>query len=184
MRLRPTRVVVGATILPLVFGLLVLWSLGDRAERADQVPAAVVNLDEPVTQGRGKDKQVIAAGRLLAAGLTDPDRDARTNLGWQVTNAADARRGLRDGSYYAVITIPQDFSRSLASTTSGKPRPAELSVQGNDASSALVAEAGRQVADVAANRLGHRVTKTFLKGVFARTDELRLRLGKASDAAG
>ena len=184
LRPRPARVVVGAVLLPLVFGLLVLWSLGDRAESVDRVPAAVVNLDEPVTTGRGKDQQVVAAGRLLAAGLTSPGRRPRGNLGWEVTNADDARRGLRDGSYYAVITIPENFSRSLASTTGGEPRPAELTVRGNDAASALVAEAGRQVAEVAANRLGHRVTKTFLQGVFSRTDELRLRLVKASDAAG
>lgn len=181
---RLSRVLVGTLLLPVVFGTLVLWSLRDRAEQSDQVPAAVVNLDKPVTQGSGKDKQVIAAGRLLAAGLTTPTTQTRSNLGWQLTNAEDAAAGLRDGSYYAVITIPEDFSESLSSVTKGRPRSAELSVQGNDSSSALVAEASRQVADVAAARLGHRVTRTYLHGIFSRTDELRLQLDKASDAAG
>ena len=186
MRIRPrlSRVLVGTLLLPLVFGALVLWSLSDRAEQSDQVPAAVVNLDEPVTQGSGKDKQVIAAGRLLAAGLTSPTERTRSSLGWQLTNADDAQAGLADGSYYAVITIPEDFSASLSSVTKDDPRSAELSVQGNDSSSALVAEASRQVADVAAARLGHRVTRTYLQGIFSSTDELRLKLDKASDAAG
>lgn len=183
-RPRLSRVLVGSVLLPLVFGALVLWSLSDRAEQSDQVPAAVVNLDKPVTQGSGKDKQVIAAGRLLAAGLTSPPKQTRSNLGWQLTNADDAEAGLRDGSYYAVITIPEDFSASLSSVTKDHPRSAELSVQGNDSSSALVAEASRQVADVAAARLGQRVTRTYLDGIFSHTDELRLRLDKASDAAG
>jgi putative membrane protein len=183
-RLLTRRVVVGAALLPMVFGLLVLWSLEDRAERTDQVPAAVVNLDEPVTQGSGKDKQVVAAGRLLAAGLTSPREPREDTLGWQLTNQADAEQGLRDGAYYAVVTIPEDFSATLSSVSEDDPRRAELSVRSNDASSALVTRLSRQVADVAAARLGQRVTQTYLEGVFSRTDELRLRLGKAADAAG
>lgn len=176
-------VVIGAAALPMVFGLLMLWSLEDRAERADQVPAAVVNLDEPVTRGKGRDRQVIAAGRLLAAGLTAPERDEQ-NLGWELTNADDAERGLAEGDYYAVITIPEEFSATLASVSGGDPSRAEISVRSNDASSALVGEVSRQVADVAASRLGQRVTRTYLSGILSSTDELRLRLGKAADAAG
>ncbi len=178
------RVLVGTVLLPLIFGSLVLWSLGDRDERTDAVPAAVVNLDKPVTQGSGKDEQIIAAGRLLAAGLTSPTRESRGNLGWELTGADQAEEGLRDGSYYAVITIPENFSETLSSVTEDDPRSAEISVRSNDSSSALVGEVSRQVADVAAARLGHRVTKTYLDGIFSRTGELKLKLGEAADAAG
>ena len=63
-RLFRRRVLVAAALLPLVFGLLVLWSLEDRPERAEAVPAAVVNLDEPVRTGTGEDRRIVAAGRL------------------------------------------------------------------------------------------------------------------------
>lgn len=178
-----SRVLVGTLLLPAVFGALVLWSLADRAERADRVPAAVVNLDQPVTKGKGKDKQVIAAGRLLAGGLTSPTGDTRSSLGWELTDADDAEDGLREGRYYAVIVIPEDFSRTVSSVTGDDPRAARLSVQSNDASSPLVAEASSQVAQVAAARLGHRVTATYLQGIFEQSGKLRLELGKASDAA-
>ena len=182
-----SRVLAGTLLLPAVFGALVLWSLGDRAEQADRVPAAVVNLDKPVTKGTGEDKQVIAAGRLLAAGLTSPrpsEDHAESNLGWELTGAEDAEEGLQDGSYYAVITIPEDFSETLAAVTGDDPHSARISVRSNDSSSALIGQVSRQVADVAAARLGHRVTATYLEGIFAQSDELRLKLGKASDAAG
>ena len=67
-----SRVLVGTLLLPAVFGALVLWSLADRAEETEQVPAAVVNLDEPVVRDQGRTSRPIAAGRLLAAGLTSP----------------------------------------------------------------------------------------------------------------
>ena len=179
-----SRVLVGTLLLPAVFGALVLWSLADRSEQTAQVPAAVVNLDEPVTRGEGKEEQIIAAGRLLAGGLTSPADGEQDGLGWELTDAEDAEDGLRDGSYYAVITIPQDFSKTLASVTGKNPRSARISVRSNDASSPLVDEASRQVARVAAARLGHRITATYLQGVFEQSGELKLKLGKASDAAG
>lgn len=177
------RVLVAAALLPLVFGLLVLWSLEDRPERVDAVPAAVVNLDEPVTRGTGKDQQVIAAGRLLAAGLTSPARQGDTNLGWELTQPEDAETGLRSGEYYAVLTIPEGFSATLASVGGSDPRPAEITLSTNDASSALVGRLSRQVTDVATVRLGQRVTRTYLRGVFGRTGEMKLQLGRAADAA-
>ena len=178
------RVLVAAAVLPLVFGLLVLWSLEDRPERAEAVPAAVVNLDDPVTRGKGKDKQIIAAGRLLAAGLTSPARERDTNLGWELTQPEDAEAGLEAGDYYAVLTIPEDFSATLASVSGDDPRRAEIALATNDASSALVGQVSRQVTDVATARLGQRVTRTYLQGIFSRTGEMRMQLGRAADAAG
>ena len=178
-----TRVLAGTLLLPTVFGALVVWSLSDRAERSESVPAAVVNLDKPVTQGHGKDKQVVYAGRLLAAGLTSPEHEPTAGLGWQLTDAADAQQGLADGDYYAVVTIPRGFSRTLAGISTD-PRRAQVSVQSNDSSSALAGEVGHQVTDVALARLGHTVTATYLEGVLSKTGELRGSLGDAASGAG
>ncbi|MGN6131649.1 MAG: YhgE/Pip domain-containing protein [Nocardioidaceae bacterium] len=173
------RLLVGALLVPTVFGALVLWSLADRAERADEVPAAVVNLDRPVNS----DGQVVAAGRLLAAGLTSPRHPDRSGLGWQLTDPADARTGLREGRYYAVVTIPRGFSKTLAGISGSDPRAATLQVRSNDSSSALAGRVGRQVTQVAAQRLGRRVTTTYLRGMLERTGELKGRLGDAAGGA-
>ncbi|MGZ4536593.1 MAG: YhgE/Pip domain-containing protein [Nocardioidaceae bacterium] len=178
-----TRVLAGTLLLPMLFGALVVWSLSDRAERSDAVPAAVVNLDRPVFTGHGKDRQVVYAGRLLAAGLTQPDRPRQGGLGWQLTDAQDAQQGLRDGDYYAVVTIPRGFSRTLSGIASD-PRSAQVTVQSSDSSSALAGEVGHQVTDVALDRLGHRVTATYLQGVLGRTGGLKDKLGQAADGAG
>ncbi len=181
---RINRVLAGTLLLPMLFGALVLWSMGDRYERADRVPAAVVNLDEPVTMGKGKDAQVIAAGRLLAAGLTSPSTPQDSSLGWELTDATKAGKGLRDGDYYAVVTIPRDFSRTLSEITGDSPTRAGITLQTNDASSAVIGEASKQVADVAAARLGQRVTSTYLQGLNEQTGKLKDRLSGAADGAG
>ena len=82
---------IGVLVLPVLLGALIVWSLGDRAEQVEQVPAAVVNLDKPVTK---KGEKPIYAGRLLAAGLTSPTDSQDESLGWE----ADRRRGREAGT--------------------------------------------------------------------------------------
>ncbi len=183
MRRPTTPVLVAATVLPMLLGGLALGSLGDRAERVDAVPAAVVNLDEPVRTGKGQDRQTVAAGRLLAAGLTSPARETDESLDWQLTTAEDARSGLEEGSYYAVVTIPEDFSRTVAGLKGGDPETAAISVRSNDASSALVGRLSDRLGEVAADRLGRRVTATYLEGLYARTGVISAQLGRAGDGA-
>jgi putative membrane protein len=183
-RLPVNRVLAATVVLPLLFGSLVLWSMSDRVERIAAVPAAVVNLDEPVHAGEGEDRQIIAAGRLLAAGLTSPERPEEHTLDWRLTRAEDAEEGLREGRYYAVITIPEDFSRTVAGLTRNDPETARITVRSNDSASALVGMVGDQIGDAAAARLNQQITATFLEGVYAQTGELKASLGRAEKGAG
>jgi len=178
-----TRVLVGTVAVPALFAGLVLWSFGERDSRAQQIPAAVVNLDEPVTQGQGEDAQVVYAGRLLAAELTSPAAEEDRSLGWVLADADDARTGLAEGRYYAVVTIPEDFSSTLAGIAGRNPAAAEISVRSNDAASPLVAQASDQIGAVASARLGQFVTANFLEGIFTETATFARRLGEASEAA-
>lgn len=176
-----SRSLLAVLTLPMFLGSLIVWSLADRDENVEQVPAAVVNLDEPVIR---EGRPPIAGGRLLAAGLTQPQDEQARSLGWQLTSAEDARRGLRDGDYYAVLTIPTTFSRQLASSLQGRdPDQAEITVRSNEKSSAVVAQVGDQVGQVAADRLGEEVTTRYLGGLYRQTGELGTRLGDAAEGA-
>ena len=181
---RFNRVLAGTLILPTIFGALVLWSMGDRDEQTHRVPAAVVNLDKPVTTGQGKNEQVVYAGRLLASGLTSPTRTDTGSLGWELADTEDAQAGLANGDYYAVVTIPRDFSRTLSRMSGDDPTRAGITLQTNDASSAVIGEASKQVAAIATDRLGHTITSTYLQGVSEQTGQLKGRLREAADGAG
>ena len=175
------RALVAVVLLPMFLGSLIVWSLADRAENVEQVPAAVVNLDKPVIT---KGQPPIAAGRLLAAGLSQPQDEQQRSLGWQITSPQDARRGLAAGDYYAVLTIPETFSRQLSRSLQGKdPDQARITVRSNEKSSALVAQVSDQVAQVAADELGERVTTEYLGTLYQQTGRLGSRLGKAADGA-
>ena len=185
MRRRPVnRALVAVVLLPAIVGALALGALSDRVEGLDTVPAAVVNLDEPVTSGKGEDRRTIAAGRLLAAGLTSPGAGEDEPLDWELTGADEAGAGLRTGAYHAVITIPRDFSRTVGGLGRNDPETARVAVRTNPAEGLLVDVVSDQVTDVATARLNRQITAVFLEGMYARTGELKTSLGEAEKGAG
>lgn len=178
------RLVAAAILLPVVVTALALVALGDRTENLDKVPAAVVNLDEPVTTGSGKNKQTVYAGRALAADLVSSSgSSASPTLGWELTDAEDARSGYADGTYAAVITIPEDLSKTLSGVQGSDPSAGRVSVEASDASSEVTAEIARQVARQSASTLGRTVTTTYLDGVRDQTGKLKTSLDSAADGA-
>lgn len=172
--------VILALVLPAVVGMLLLWSLSARADHLTKVPAAVVNADEMVT---GPDGQLIYGGRLVASELTAPATVEDSSLGFVLTDAEDAQAGLADGSYFAVVTIPESFSANLATMSSEAPVQASIQVQSNDASSALLSTLAEQLGDVAARAINRQVTTEFVSGMLAGTTQLSAQLGEAADGA-
>ena len=59
--------VIGALLLPVVIGAILVAAFYDPAERLDGVTAAIVNDDDPVTI----DDQLVPLGRQLSAGLVE-----------------------------------------------------------------------------------------------------------------
>ena len=55
-------------LLPLLAAAVLVWSTADRQQQLDKIPVAIVNSDTIVSQ-----PQTVAAGRALAASLTNPD---------------------------------------------------------------------------------------------------------------
>jgi putative membrane protein len=114
---------------PLLYGAVYLWSNWDPYGQLSSVPVAVVNEDEPVTVGG----QTVTAGANL-----EDELKTQPLLGWQFVSAAQASDGLRDGRYYAIITVPSDFSARLASGATGPPQRASMNIELDDANNYLV----------------------------------------------
>jgi putative membrane protein len=182
-RLVPVLVPVLVVVLAALAGAAVMWTVAGRQTSAPAVPVALVNLDQPVTTGSGKDQKTIAAGRQLAAGLTQPDADQQTPLSWQVVDSDDAAAGLRDGGYYAVLTIPADFSKAITSTSGDKPVAGRLQLVTNDASSTAVGGLARLSVDRAASTLGDQATNGFVDQTLQSITTISTNLDSTSSSA-
>lgn len=177
--------ILGVLLLPAAIGGILVAALNDPTERLDTMTAAIVNLDEPVTI----DDQVTPLGRQLASGLVEGSDELDSNLTWVISNEDDAAEGLADGSYQAVITIPEDFS--AAATSAGQA----VSDGGGDAEKAtitvttpddgLVADdlITSQIANVAASTLGTMLTEATTENVLVGFTTIGDQIGDAADGA-
>ena len=171
---------IGVLLLPVVIGGILVAALYNPVERLDGLNAAIVNEDEPVTIG----DQYVPLGRQLTAGLVEGSDDQASNLTWTISNADDAAEGLADGTYAAVITIPENFSAAATSTQpGGTPERATLEVQ-TPPDSLIVDDAiTAQVTTAAASLMGDQLSKVYLENVFLGFTTLGDQLGTAADGA-
>ena len=166
---------IGVLLLPVVIGGILVAALYNPAERLDSLNAAIVNEDEPVTIN----DQLVPLGRQLTAGLVEGSDEQDSNLTWTISNADDAEEGLADGTYDAVITIPENFSAAATSTApGGTPEQATIEVQ--TAPHALIVDDAitAQVTQAAASLMGEQLSQVYLENVFLGFTTLGDQLGE------
>jgi putative membrane protein len=162
-------------LIPTVFAGLYLWSNEDPYGKRDQVPVAVVNLDEPA---QVENTTVNAGDRLVRELGADPI------FAWNFVDENQAEQGLADGTYYMIVEIPPDFSANLVSGSGEAPQRANVNLRLNDATGylteLLVASAQPRL-EAAINRAAIGV---YLESVFANLDTIRTAVRAAADSAG
>lgn len=110
---------------------------------------------------------------------------AKQNFTWILTNSDDAAAGLLDGSYDAVLTIPQSFSAD-ASSISGAAvdaQAATVTVEMSPSAAAIDQALAQAVVNVAVTKLNETITSNYLSNVFEGFDTLNSSVAQLSDGA-
>ncbi|MFF0360706.1 YhgE/Pip family protein [Streptomyces sp. NA02536] len=170
----PRAALVALLVLPLLYGALYLWSFWDPYGRLDRIPVALVNDDEGATA----DGERITAGDDLTEGL----RDSGT-FDWREVSAAEARRGVEDGTYYLSLTLPADFSRRIASSSGDSPETGALQVRTNDANNYIVGQISRTVFGEVRRAASTKTSRSFLDRIFVSFSDIHGETVKAAKGA-
>lgn len=172
--------ILGIALVPFVIAGVLVWALWNPTDRLNDVPAAIVNLDEPVTVN----DQLVPLGRQLSAGLVGSPSDVqKTNYTWSITDAETAAHGLKDGTYRAVVTIPKDFSAAATSISGDTPRTATIDVATSNHSGLVDDAITATIAQTAARLSGTQLTETYLDNIFVGFNTLGQKLGDAKTGA-
>ncbi|MFG2861139.1 YhgE/Pip family protein [Streptomyces sioyaensis] len=171
----PRLGLVALTLIPLLYGALYLCSFWDPYSRLDKIPVALVNDD----RGATADGKKIAAGDDLAHKV----KDSKT-FHWEEVSAADAAKGVENGTYYLSLTVPQDFSKRIASSSGDDPQTGALKVRTNDANNYVVGSISRSVFSEIRAKTSASSSRAMLDKIFVSFSDLHDQTAKAADGAG
>ncbi|MEK8226410.1 YhgE/Pip family protein [Oerskovia sp. M15] len=170
---------------PLLYGAMYLWAFWDPTGNLDKLPVAIVNSDTGATIRSDDGDETLNAGEEVTTTLVDSG-----DLQWAQVDAAEAEQGVKDGTYYFALTIPEGFSEGIASAAGDDPQAAQLMVTYNDANSFLATTLGRsamtQVQGAVREEIGAQAVDKVLVGLgsardgFAQASDGSLTLTTAS----
>ncbi|MFF8385457.1 YhgE/Pip family protein [Streptomyces kanasensis] len=170
----PRAALVAILLLPLLYGALYLWSFWDPYSRLDRLPVALVNEDKGATA----DGKRIEAGDDLTKGLRES-----AVFEWHEVSDAEARRGVEDGRYYLSLTMPEDFSARIASSSGSTPETGALRVRTNDANNYIVGQISRTVFSEVRTAASTKSSRTFLDKIFISFSDIHDATEKAAKGA-
>jgi putative membrane protein len=112
--------------------------------------------------------------------------DSTENFTWSLTDADDAARGLADGTYATVVTIPESFSAAATSYSGDAAQAvqATIDIATSEKSKLVDAAVADAVTSTAVGLLNDQLTTAYLGNVYVGFNTLHEQLGAAAEGAG
>ncbi|PZF87158.1 hypothetical protein C1903_13600 [Listeria ivanovii] len=161
--------------IPLLYASFFLKSVWDPYGKAGDLPVAVVNNDVAVDYNG----QTMDVGDQLVTKLKSNDE-----LDWNFLSAEEAEKGLKDGKYYMIVTIPKDFSKNAATVLDKNPKKMELSYKTNGSLNYLGQVVSEQGAKQLKSEVSAEVTKSYAEAIFDKIKETGNGFAQAADGSG
>lgn len=144
-------------LIPAMYAGLFLASMWDPYGDLGYLPVAVVNNDKKVTYN---DKE-LTIGEDLANNLKDND-----SMAFNVVDAETAKDGLENGTYYMVVTIPEDFSENASTLMDDTPKKMVLDYETNPGKNYISMKLSESAMKEIKANLTEEITKTYAETVF------------------
>ena len=115
-------VIIGVIIIPLLYSYFYLGAFWDPYSRLEKLPVAVVNNDNGA-KINDEDRNL---GEEVCKKLKDDG-----SLKFDFTDEATAKKGTSEDEYYAMIVIPEGFSKDIASSATTDKKTATITFSSN-----------------------------------------------------
>ncbi|OBR94326.1 ABC-2 family transporter protein [Clostridium ragsdalei P11] len=157
-------VVIALMVLPALYAWFNIKSLWNPYENTSGISVAIVNKDKGVKFNGSN----INIGNSLVKNLKKNE-----SMGWKFTNENDAANGVKYGSYYASITVPEDFSLKISSLLKSNPQKADLIYSVNEKLNAVAPK----ITEAGVTKIQQQITTTFVQTVDESIFSVFNRLG-------
>lgn len=162
------------SFIPILYSGFFLGSIWDPYGQTKNLPVAFVNEDK----GASLNGKSLNVGESVEKKLKD-----NHDLGWEFVSKQQADKGVNNGHFYAVVTIPSDFSQKAASITKSEPQQAVINFTTTPAKNYIGSLVSNQAAAKVKSSVSEQITQAYAKGILENLDKLGIGLDTAANGA-
>jgi len=162
------------SFIPILYSGFFLGSIWDPYGQTKNLPVAFVNEDK----GASLNGKSLNVGESVEKKLKD-----NHDLGWEFVSKQQADEGVNSGHFYAVVTIPSDFSQKAASITKSEPQQAVINFTTTPAKNYIGSLVSNQAAAKVKSSVSEQITQAYAKGILDNLDKLGIGLDTAANGA-
>lgn len=154
-------------ILPSLYALINIQACWDPYDNTGNLEFAVANLDK----GASIEGEDLNVGDQLEDELKRND-----DFYWTFVSEDELREGVNNGTYYAGIIIPKNFSSSIKSITSDDPHSAELEYVVNRKSNPMASKLSDSAARAIYNKVNAKIVQFIDLAAYEKLGQLQSSL--------
>ena len=166
--------IIGIACVPALYNISFLTSMWDPYGRLDQLPVAVVNQDQSATF---QDKTL-----TIGDDMVDDMKESKS-LDFHFVSEKDAEKGLEEGDYYMVITLPEDLSEKASSLLTDQPEHLTISYQTSKGHSFVASKMSESAMEKLKASVSETITETYTSAVFDSMGEIQSGMVEAADGS-
>ena len=173
---KPTFIIVmiGISLIPALYNIIFLSSMWDPYGQLYDLPVAVVNNDKEASYNGNS----MSIGKDMVSNL-----EQNKSLDFHFVDEEEGKKGLENGDYYMVVTLPSDLSEKAASILTDHPEQMQIDYQTSSGHSFIASKMSDSAMTQLKQNVSTNVTETYTKALFQKMGDLKYGLTKAADGS-
>ena len=167
-------VMIGISLIPALYNIIFLSSMWDPYGQLSDLPVAVVNNDKEASYNGN----TMAIGKDMVSNLKE-----NKSLDFHFVDEEEGKKGLEDGDYYMVVTLPSDLSEKAASILTDHPEQMKIDYQTSSGHSFIASKMSDSAMTQLKQNVSTNVTETYTKALFDKMVELKDGMSQAASGS-
>ena len=173
---KPTFIIVmiGISLIPALYNIIFLSSMWDPYGQLSDLPVAVVNNDKEASYNGNS----MSIGKDMVSNLKE-----NKTLDFHFVDEEEGKKGLENGDYYMVVTLPSDLSEKAASILTDHPEQMQIDYQTSSGHSFIASKMSDSAMTQLKQSVSTNVTETYTKALFNKMVELKDGMSQAASGS-
>ena len=173
---KPTFIIVmiGISLIPALYNIIFLSSMWDPYGQVSDLPVAVVNNDKEASYNGNS----MSIGKDMVSNL-----EQNKSLDFHFVDEEEGKKGLEDGDYYMVVTLPSDLSEKAASILTDHPEQMQIDYQTSSGHSFIASKMSDSAMTQLKQSVSTNVTETYTKALFNKMIDLKDGMSQAASGS-